>query len=175
MLVGWVQSAVPLPFLSPIDPGSGVANPSFLGYKNPMALELTGQMFLLAGRVFRQESSRRGGRLLALLLLAEVVYLATLKSRTSYFALVGTTIFLGVLWLVREGFSHRALRAGFAVAAIASLFVGVLALDSGSRDRAFSAFSFASHPARRCRTPRWSGAPNGYEALTRAAAWTTWV
>lgn len=147
-VVGLIQGAFPIAALSPIDPGSGVANPSFLGYKNPMALALVGQIFLLAGGCLRRGVECRSGRLLALLLAAEAVYLATLKSRTSYLALVGATVLLGVLWLAREGISRRVLRAGLAAAAVAVLFVGVLAIDAGSRDRALSALSFARHPAR---------------------------
>jgi hypothetical protein len=94
-LVGVIQGAFLLPILSPIDPGSGVANPSFMGYKNPMALFLLGQIFLLGHLAVSREAGRVR-RLLILLLAVELVYLASLKSRTSYLALAVSVVLSGV-------------------------------------------------------------------------------
>ncbi|NJL29936.1 MAG: hypothetical protein HC897_19590, partial [Thermoanaerobaculia bacterium] len=87
-LVGWFQRWHPLPWLPPIDPQMGVTNPSFMGYKNPMALALVGQIFLLARWVLEPSGLGRGGRAgLSGLLVLELGYLATLQSRTSWVAL----------------------------------------------------------------------------------------
>lgn len=147
-LVGLIQGIFPIAPLSPIDPGSGVANPSFLGYKNPMALALAGQFFLLAGMVHSRGLGRRSGRLLALLLVAELVYLGTLNSRTSYLALGGATLVLIVLLLMKEGFSRRALRIVGVGSGLAALFVLVVAIEPVTRGRALSMLSFVAHPAR---------------------------
>jgi O-antigen ligase len=145
-VAGLVQGVFPLSFLSPIDPGSGVPNPSFLGYKNPMALALVGQVFLLAHLALRRRGSR-GGRLLLVLLAAELVYLASLKSRTSYVALLGAAAVLGLLLAAREGMSRRLLRVSLAGAVAVCLFLGAVAADPATRSRAGSVLSYLGHPA----------------------------
>lgn len=98
VLIGALQAAGALPWLRAIDPGYGVGYPSLLGYKNPMALAVLGQIFLLpllalppGGDLREERTSRRRRRLLlgglACLFVLECVYLAFLKSRTSYVAL----------------------------------------------------------------------------------------
>lgn len=144
--VGLVQRAVAIRFLSPIDPGSGVPNPSFMGYKNPMALAIVGQVFLLA-RWAVSAGPGRGRRLLGVSLAAELAYLATLKSRTSYVALVGAALFLLILFAVRERFRPKVLRAALGGLVAAGLFFSVLAADPVARGRAASLFKL-SHPAR---------------------------
>ena len=144
VLVGLVQAAFPIAVLSPIDPGSGVANPSFLGYKNVMALAIVGQVFLLVRLILVYGRCRRG-RLLALLLAAELVYLASLKSRTSYLALLGGGAVLLVLLAIRKQLRWRAALAG---ALAVALFVVALAADPGARNRAGSMLSYVRHPAR---------------------------
>jgi hypothetical protein len=46
---GGLQLVVDLPWLTSIDPYGEVANASIMGYKNPMALAIAGQLFLLCG------------------------------------------------------------------------------------------------------------------------------
>lgn len=147
-VVGLVQGVFPLAVLSPIDPASGVSNPSFLGYKNPMALALVGQLFLLL-RLLLQSSGLFSlrGRLLLALLAAELIYLASLQSRTSYVALLGAAVFAGLLVVVRERLSPRALRVCLAGAAAGALFLLAVAVSPGARARAGSALSYLVHPA----------------------------
>lgn len=113
-LIGGLQAVGVLPWLVPIDPGYGVGYPSLLGYKNPMALAVVGQLFLLpllADRVLRSRgASRRRSLLLAAvaaLFILECVYVAFLKSRTSYLAL-GLGLVLGLaLTLSRTSITER--------------------------------------------------------------------
>lgn len=84
--IAGLQVAGLLPDLAPIDPHFGASHPSLMGYKNPAALAILGQLFLLAGLVIRARS-RRARILLGALVTAEIVYLATLHSRTTYVAL----------------------------------------------------------------------------------------
>ncbi len=67
-----------------------------MGYKNPMAMALLGQLFILAGFTAASTSKlnwKRTGPLAALLIL-EVVYLVTLQSRAALFGLAAGLIFL---------------------------------------------------------------------------------
>ena len=100
-VVGLVQLGRPdaLPFLAPIDPEKGVPHPSVMGYKNPMALAVLGQIFLLVWLV-REARTSRGRRLgLGVLLGLELFYLVTLQSRTAWVALAVAGVFLGFfLW-----------------------------------------------------------------------------
>lgn len=129
VLIGALQAAGALPWLVAIDPGYGVGYPSLLGYKNPMALAVVGQIFLLpllalpgppappalpglpalptdsaprTGASARRRNLRLGG--LACLFILECVYVAFLKSRTSYLALgVGLTLCLVLVGPSRPG------------------------------------------------------------------------
>jgi O-antigen ligase len=143
-LTGLVQGAYPISLLSPIDPGSGVSNPSFMGYKNPMALFLLGQIFLVAYLAVSRPAGRRR-RLLGLLLAVELVYLISLQSRTSYAALAGASVFLAVLPAVRSG--RRALRAALAIAAAVGLLTAAGLADAGARQRIRSLLAYVAHPA----------------------------
>lgn len=104
--IGLYQLWKPIPFLIPIP---GPRNPSTLGYKNPAALAVLGQIFLLLS-IISQWGQKRHWSLTVLgglIALAEVAYLATLQSRTSYFAFVITTAFvlgfsLCLLWRRRK-------------------------------------------------------------------------
>jgi O-antigen ligase len=146
-VVGLVQGVLPLAVLSPIDPASGVPNPSFLGYKNPMALALVGQIFFLLYWIRELGLADRRGRLLTALLAGELIYLASLKSRTSYLALLGAVLCAAILLIARERLSPRVVRVGLAGAAAAALFFVALAADAGSRSQVRSARSYLRHPA----------------------------
>ena len=104
--IGLYQLWKPIPFLIPIP---GPKNPSTMGYKNPAALAVLGQIFLLLSLISQWGQKGRwipaviGG----LVAIAETAYLATLQSRTSYFAFTITIIFilgftLCLLWRKRR-------------------------------------------------------------------------
>ncbi len=145
-LIGFLQLAAPLPWLPPIDPQYGVANPSLLGYKNPMALALLGQVYLVAG--LAAGGAPRWRPLWGLLLAAEVVYLATLQSRTAYAALAGSALLLAAAAAVRPGVSARRRALVLAGAlALGALFAAAVALHPGARARLASAARHAANPA----------------------------
>ena len=149
--VGIVQASGGLPWLLPIDPQFGGHHPSLMGYKNPMALALAGQIFLVAGRAAGK--SRRWPWLL--LLAVEVGYLASLLSRTSYLALGAGGSVLGVLgWMRRRARGGR--RSGVIPAvAILVAAVGILAVSHpGTRARLESAASLLTSPSRYLETDR---------------------
>ena len=94
VVVGYLQLAGLFPFLDPIDPGYGVRHASLMGYKNPMALAVAGQLFLLAGAAAEMLGSRR--RFVVRLMVATymgavLLYLVTLQSRTAVVATAGAT------------------------------------------------------------------------------------
>jgi hypothetical protein len=148
--VGVLQILAPLPFLSPIDPEIGVAHPSLMGYKNPAALAVLGQLFLLAGWVAETRGnagrgvSRRLG--LGLLLAVELVYLVSLRSRTSYAALAAGSVFLVGLWLARRPPRRALLRGAAAAAAAIALVAAAVAIHAPARERARSALAYAASP-----------------------------
>ena len=161
VLVGGLQAAGLLPWLTPIDPGYGVGYPSLLGYKNPMALAVIGQIFLLPLAAEPLLLRTRGpGRRRALyagvgaLFVLECVYVAFLKSRTSYLALglglaLGLLVAAGVLThsdpRARGRRSPRAARPVLPALVTLALVAGLgalalsLALDVGLRARLVSA------------------------------------
>jgi O-antigen ligase len=104
--IGLYQLWQPISFLIPIP---GPKNPSTLGYKNPAALAMLGQIFLLLSLISHWGQKGRWSLAVAggLIALAEVAYLATLQSRTSYFAFAVTMAFvlgfsLCLLWRKRK-------------------------------------------------------------------------
>ena len=75
--IGVIQWFLELPILKPIDPGLGVAYPSLMGYKNPAALAVLGQFFLLIGLLAKPSISLRWRACLASLAIVELAYLAS--------------------------------------------------------------------------------------------------
>lgn len=140
--VGLVQAVVPLRVLTPINPEIGAVHPSFMGYKNPAALAVLGQLFLLAELVFRREGPawRRGG--LLLLLLAELGYLVSLGSRTSYVGLAAAVAFFVLLQMIRRP-SLRTLGVG---AGFLAAFGLALWIHSPIRERAATLLSYLASP-----------------------------
>ncbi len=139
-LIGLIQLRVDLPFLLPIDPELGVRYPSLMGYKNPMALSLLAQIFLLAHLVLspRLKSPWRwsAARLaLTVLLGLEVVYLAVLQSRAAYLAVAVAIPFLlvALLWRARDW--RRVGRTAAAFAAAVLLVLGFMMVTPASRQR----------------------------------------
>ncbi len=91
--IGLYQLVRPIPFLIPLP---GPPNPSTIGYKNPAALAVAGQAFLLLALTAMALDGRRSW-LPALgipIFLAESAYIATLQSRTTYFAFSVSMIFM---------------------------------------------------------------------------------
>lgn len=159
--MGLLQLFWEIAWLAPINPEIGAPNPSFMGYKNPMALALLGQIFLLAemasGRRSERRSSWPGGSWPWRLLLAlELGYLATLGSRTSLFALGAGALLLFVLTVgARRNDPHKsedgvsARGAGLAWAlAVVGVFVVVLGSHPVGRAKAESVLEYLSQPAK---------------------------
>lgn len=109
---GGLQHLGALPFLVPINPLDQVAHPSVMGYKNPMALALVGQVFILAGLARTVRTAWARGAISALVV-AEIIYLLTLQSRTAYVALAaGMVVTVGAEIVVRRRPRDRRPRAG---------------------------------------------------------------
>jgi O-antigen ligase len=150
VLVGYLQLAGAFPFLVPIDPGYGVRHASLMGYKNPMALAVVGQLFLLAGVVGEVLRSRR--RFAVRLLVATygaavLLYLATLQSRTAVVATTGAAAVVAALHAAR----YRRLPGGSPALALllaGALTVGAVVVASPAlRARFASIGSYLARPA----------------------------
>jgi hypothetical protein len=148
-LIGFLQLAMPIPWLPPIDPQFGVSNPSLMGYKNPMALALLGQVWLVGWLAAGGSPRRRWPW--GLLLAAELVYLATLQSRTAYAALAVSAVLFGVVFVTRPGLPGRTRARALAGALVGlvvggALFAAAVALHPGARARVASAARYAANP-----------------------------
>ncbi|MEM1182585.1 MAG: O-antigen ligase family protein [Acidobacteriota bacterium] len=141
-LIGLLQLVVPIPGLIPIDADRyGVVQTSTLGYKNPAAWAVVGQIFVAGGLAL---AVRRRGLRWALwgLVAAQIFYIGGLQSRTAIVAfLAGLTVWLGL----DPGVARRR----GAVGAVAAL--GVLALALGlspaARERALTLLDLAKPAA----------------------------
>ncbi len=145
-VVAGVQSIVEPRWLSAINPLDEVGNPSLMGYKNPMALALGGQLLLLFGRIATARG--RGRALLILCAVAELAYLAQLESRTSLAAVAaagGGLLAAAAAWPPRH-LSLRRLGAASIAAAIL-LALGVVAVPA-ARHKAASLLAYGADPAR---------------------------
>jgi len=148
--VGLVQTVTPLTFLSPINPEIGTSHPSFMGYKNPAALAVLGQIFILAGFVFTNAAtSRRKRRLrlaLGILLVAELVYLASLESRTSTMAFVIGGLFTTGLWWARHP-NPRQIRRSLKILVVAmAIYSATLMVGGEDWRRAASMWGYLAQP-----------------------------
>ncbi|MCB1036145.1 MAG: O-antigen ligase family protein, partial [Acidobacteria bacterium] len=145
-LVSLVQMVVEIPFLAPIDPELGTAHPSFMGYKNPMALALLGQLFLVAERAWRLRG-RRSGWLWTGVLAVEVALLASLESRTAYLGFaVGLAVLVALAFVRRPG-RRLALRLAAGTASALALVVLVWTVSPAARQRAHSLWDILRQPA----------------------------
>ncbi len=128
--IGLYQLWKPIPFLIPI--GHQALNPSTLGYKNPAAQAVLGQIFLLLALVARAADSRKWMLTAAGIVqfLIEAFYLSTLQSRTSYFSFAVTLVFvtvMGLIFLVKNK-RHDMLKVALPVLILVSaIFAGTLA------------------------------------------------
>lgn len=125
-----------------------------MGYKNPMAHVLAGQIFLLAWRIVR--TRRRAHKALwAALLAVELIYLASLQSRTAYAAVLGGTVACIALAALAgrrptTGSPPSRLPRRAHLVAIVLVFVGagaVLFVHPTTRDRAVSTAALIADPA----------------------------
>lgn len=145
-VIGCLQAWVPIPWLSPINPDIGAVHPSFMGYKNPMALALLGQIFL----VVQQATAGPYKVFWRLVLVMELAYLATLGSRTSYAALALAGLYWGLLM------AHRAWREGepewrrwgMAGLTVTVVLVGAFSLHPVARQKIASVQEYVTAPAR---------------------------
>ncbi len=146
--IGLFQAGGLLAVLKPIDPSDLVGHPSLMGYKNPMAMALLGQFFILAGCTAASTSKRNWKRTgpLAALLILEVVYLVTLQSRAALFGLAAGLIFLFALSFA-GGRPKRLLLIGLSVLLGFSAMVALVATVDQRVDRKVrSAVGFILEP-----------------------------
>lgn len=142
-VVGLGQIFVEFPLLSPIDPLS-VRHGSLFGYKNPAALALLGQIFLLAELAFERRVVKlsRWRLVFAGLLALELIWLVSLRSRSAYAGL-----FVGALVLLapRPG-KFRSLRSLAATAGLLLAFTSAVTLYAPARERVATMFSYLTQP-----------------------------
>ena len=156
-IVGLLQLFVEISWLAPINPDIGAPNPSFMGYKNPMALALLGQIFLLAELGSTSRGSGPGGPWpWRLLLLLELGYLSTLGSRTSLFALgLGALCLLVLARAARqqgardgEAGSPRRENGRLWASVVVVIFVAALGAHPSGRSKAASVLEYLRQPAK---------------------------
>lgn len=136
-----------LPGIAPaaINPFGEVGNPSLMGYKNPAALSVVAQIFILAGAVFSLDDRRVVlKRILGVLLVLELVYLVSLQSRTAYLALVVGSLALAALWPLTSRGSPRRIAAVLVVGAL--VFLGGLAINPPAMEKASSLLHHLKSP-----------------------------
>ena len=134
--IGLIQWVFPAVAPAAINPFNQVAHPSLMGYKNPAALSVLAQFFILAGVSFAPGRRSPPMRVLLIVLLAlELAYIVSLQSRTALFALAcGTAVLVGLIACNPRGRHRRALVAG--VAGLALVATTLLAVpDSAARHR----------------------------------------
>ncbi len=147
--IGGLQWLFEPEWLTAINPLAEVGYPSVMGYKNPMALAIGGQIFLLFGWITPKRSSRgiSGWRLLLILCaLAELGYLAWLESRTSLGAFA---VAIGVLLLVAVVWPPRRLpwRRLATIVTLAALLLGLgVAAVPAAREKGLSLLTYVIHP-----------------------------
>ncbi len=143
--IGVIQGFVPGIAPAAINPYGEVGNPSLMGYKNPAALSVLGQIFILAGAAFSVEKQRVGLRsLLGVLLVVELVYLVSLQSRTAGFSLFIGALVLAVLWPLS---SRGSVGRTMAVLAVGTLVVlGSLAVNPAAMDKTKSVVRHLGSP-----------------------------
>jgi len=144
--VGVVQGLFPNIAPPPINPFSEVANPSLMGYKNPAALSILGQIFILAGAAFSPRKPSTAFRCLLLILLAlELAYLVSLQSRTSLISLAVGVVVLTVLWPRNRRGSFRRTIAALGVGLV--IVIAVLTANPKAMNKAASILHYATNPA----------------------------
>ena len=146
--IGLFQAGGLLTVLKPIDPFGLVGHPSLMGYKNPMAMAMLGQFFILAGCTAASTSKRNWKKAapLAALLILELVYLITLQSRAALLGLATGLLFLLALSFI-GGRPKRLLLIGLSVFLGLSAIVALVAtIDQRVDRRVRSAAGFVLEP-----------------------------
>ena len=161
-LVGWIQMAGPIEVLIPIRPEAGVQAPSLMGYRNPMAHLICGQLMLTFGLWGELLIRRRWRWLTALsaLIVIEVGYLAQLQSRTALVAVtVGLLTFaVGAALVGRRQRWGRTVASGALAAIVLVLVVAVI--KPASRERVVSVLGYLAKPSSLLSTDRGIYAAN---------------
>ncbi len=167
--IGLFQALGALPSLLPIETAYGGSNPSLMGYKNPMALTLLGQIFLVAGRATEASGKTRYGWFL--LLAVEILYLAMLQSRTSLLALAaGCVVLIPLDLLRRRAGGARGVPISKVVVGVALCVAAVAAGNPGVRDRVASAARILGSPSSYLETDRGVYLQNTLQ-MTRYRPW----
>ncbi|MDA8020381.1 MAG: O-antigen ligase family protein [Thermoanaerobaculia bacterium] len=147
----WQWAGLPLPMvLPPIRPELGALHPSLMGYKNPAALAVTGQVLVLVGLASRTQQTWQRAALGGLVAL-ELLYVASLGSRTAILALgTGLAVCLaGALWTYRRDAGRaKATRIVLGSALVFVVFLlAVAAARPEARDRIGSMLRYFASPA----------------------------
>ncbi len=149
--IGGLQWWLEPKWLTAINPFGEVGHPSVMGYKNPMALAIAGQLFLLFGRIAAPKRSSRasvGWRgLLILCALAELLYLARLESRTSLAAVgvaAGCLLLAAAVWPPRGLRWRRLVTSTAAVACLLSLAIAAV---PAAREKGLSLVAYVAQPS----------------------------
>ena len=143
-MVGWLS------FLPPIDPYNEVGHSSLMGYKNPMALAVMGQLFVLVGGMHsRWSTAARGEKvLLSTVLIGEVFYIVSLLSRSSMVGLLLGAAFLALLQLyVRKSRRPTVINAAAIPIVIVSIVFATVMINVSARDKAASVLGYLAKPA----------------------------
>ncbi|MEM8931558.1 MAG: O-antigen ligase family protein [Acidobacteriota bacterium] len=143
-VLGLAQLVRPISWLPPIHPELGGPHASTFGFKNPAALAVLGQWFLLAHWALTE--ARPTYKIGAVLLcLGEALYIASLHSRTALLALVVGLVVLGLATLWRGGVAAS---RSLAIAAFGGLIglVVVVALVAPWRERAMLGVEILRQP-----------------------------
>lgn len=127
--VGILQYAGRLPALLPINPGIGAVHPGLMGYKNPAAHAILGQVFILLGLIL-DVRPRAWRRACFLVLAAEVGYLFSLGSRTAAAALMVAVLVFALLALRQRRSRGRIYRAVFGLVLVGLAFAAVLSNEA---------------------------------------------
>jgi hypothetical protein len=154
-MLGLLQGFWPGAAPPPINPYSEVGNPSLMGYKNPAALSVLAQLFVLGSLVASARArSITVKTTLGLLLAAELFYIVELQCRSAYLGLaVGTVVLivLRVLVAIRSASHSRPflyVPAGTAaLIVLAALIVAAFALNPNAQGKAASMVRYATNPA----------------------------
>ena len=143
--VGAFQAIAEPRWLSAIDPFGEVGHPSLMGYKNPMALALGGQLFLLFGRIATARGRRRA--LLIACAVAELAYLSQLESRTSLAAVAAAAVALLATAAAWPPQGLGASRLAAVVIAVAVVLGLGLASAPAARHKVATLLAYAADPA----------------------------